>query len=97
VVTSATSIRLENFNYKNNGPDVIVYLIVTDSTTGFTVAEAEAGLNIHEFETNSAEPYVNQTLDLTLPPGTTVQPYSYISIWCRLARVNFGSGRFMAP
>ncbi|MCA9412345.1 MAG: DM13 domain-containing protein [Candidatus Omnitrophica bacterium] len=95
IVTSATSIRLENFSYLNNGPDVHVYLVTASGDSGFTNQEGTAGLSIFDFSNNNAEPYVGVTQDIELPEGVTIQPYTHVSVWCRLAGVDFGSGKFV--
>ncbi|MCA9438629.1 MAG: DM13 domain-containing protein [Candidatus Omnitrophica bacterium] len=95
IVTSATSIRLENFSYLNNGPDVHVYLVTASGDSGFTNQEGAAGLSIFDFSNNNAEPYVGVTQDIELPEGVTIQPYTHVSVWCRLAGVDFGSGKFV--
>jgi len=94
VVTSATSIRLENFSYLNNGPDVFLYLITAAGGGDFTPSEGAAGLSIHEFSNNDSEPFSNVTMNVDLPEGIVIQPYTHISVWCRQFSANFGSGRF---
>ena len=41
--------------------------------------------------------YVNETLEVTLPPGQTLANFNAVSIWCSRFRENFGSGVFAAP
>jgi hypothetical protein len=97
IVTSATSIRLENFNFLNNGPDVFVYLIIAGGPGDFTQQEGEAGLSIFPFTNIDSEPYEEVSLDIPLPQGVTISPYTHVSVWCRLARADFGSGRLSPP
>lgn len=89
-IVDARTLRLNNFNYDGGGPLVYVYLSSEDSNPAFS-----AGLAVGAPLERRA--YVNETLELTLPQGQTLDKYTAVSIWCARFGVNFGSGVFVAP
>lgn len=97
VITATDTLQLRNFSYKNNGPDVHVYLIHAAGPGGFTGAEGDAGTSIHQFSNNPGQPFNNTTLDLQLPEGVAFQNFTHVSIWCAAFSVDFASGRFQPP
>jgi hypothetical protein len=84
------TIRLSNFYYDGGGPRVYVYLGAENSNAAFTSGRVIGPLLQRRL-------YVNETLELQLPEGQTLDGFKAVSIWCDEFRVNFGSGSFIAP
>jgi len=84
-IVDAQTIRVTNFNYDGRG--VVVYMIVSVNS-GFAPYTQISGDLIR------GVPYVNETLDFTIPPGTNLADINYISVWCVVAGVSFGDGQF---
>ncbi len=93
-VVCATQIRIDDFSYLNNGPDVFLYLISANGDGDFTPSEGAAGLSIFVFSNDASEPFTGETLQVDLPEGVTIQSYTHISVWCRQFGADFGSGKF---
>jgi len=86
-ITGERTLRLEDFNYDGQGPDVYVYLAQDGQfTQGFATSSELA-----------SEPYENATVELTLPEGRTLADFNSVSIWCVAFSANFGSGVFVTP
>lgn len=83
------TIVLRNFNYDGGGPRVYAYL-----ATANTNAAIESGLVTVQQLNRPGNPYVNETITVTLPASATLDGYTVISIWCADFKVNFGSGVF---
>jgi hypothetical protein len=86
------TVVLNNFNYDGGGPQVYAYLAVTDTRNAYY-----GGIPIGPLLTRPNQPYVSQTLTLTLPSTQTLDAYNALSIWCVDFGVIFGSGTFTAP
>lgn len=84
-IIDAQTIRVTNFNYDGGG--ILVYMIVA-SNSGFAPYTAISGDLVR------GAPYVNETLDFTIPPGTTLEDINYISVWCVDVSISFGDGQF---
>ena len=84
-ILDAQTIRVTNFNYDATG--LLVYMIVSPNSS-FAPYTAISGDLIR------ATPYVNETLDFTIPPGTSLTDVNYISVWCVDVSVSFGDGQF---
>lgn len=89
-IVDERTLRITGFNYDGGGPRVLVYLGATNSNQGFTSGPA-IGAQLQR------RPYVNETLEVQLPEGQTLDGFTAVSIWCVEFRVNFGSGVFAAP
>ncbi len=89
-IVDARTLRLSGFNYDGGGPRVYAYLGTGNNNAAFSAGPPIGALL-------QRRPYVNETLDLQLPEGQSLDNYSAISIWCVEFRVNFGSGLFVAP
>src|SRR5262245_65678512 len=84
------TIRLTHFSYDGLAPDMYVYL-----GTNLTIAAfLEGGLTASP---RLARAYNNETYDVQLPQGQSLDGWSAISIWCRLVQGSFGWGTFVAP
>ena len=83
-------LRITGFNYDGGGPRVYVYVGASNNNSSFT-----SGLPIGA--QLQSRPYVNETIELQLPKGQTLDDHTAVSIWCVEFRVNFGSGVFTAP
>ena len=83
------TIVLRGFNYDGGGPRVYAYLAPTNASAAF-----ESGLVTVQQLNRPGNPYVNETITLTLPTSATLDGYTAISIWCADFKVNFGSGTF---
>ena len=88
-IVDASTIRITDFNYDGGGPQVHVYLGEENTNAAF-----QAGRVIGPQFTRA---YVNETLELRLPDGFTLDELNAVSIWCAAFKVNFGSGVFKAP
>ncbi|MDJ0841995.1 MAG: DM13 domain-containing protein [Acidobacteriota bacterium] len=84
VIVDERTVRLENFFYNGDGPDVRVYLALDRNfVSGKPVTEAISGTN-----------YDNATIDITLPDDFTLDDFNSISIWCTVFSINFSAGDF---
>ncbi len=88
-IVDAQTIVLSEFNYDGGGPRVYAYLGITNTNVAYN-----SGLPIGPLLTRSGQPYISDTLTLTLPTSQTLDGYVAISIWCADFKVNFGSGTF---
>jgi electron transfer DM13 len=86
-ILNERTIRLTRFSYDGLAPDMYVYL----STNLTSAAFLESGLTISPRLTRA---YTNETYDVQLPLGQTLDGWSAISIWCRAVRASFGWGTF---
>ena len=84
------TVRLTHFSYDGLAPDMYVYL-GTNLTIG---AFLEGGLTASP---RLARAYNNETYDVPLPQGQTLDGWNAISIWCRAVQGSFGWGTFVAP
>jgi len=82
------TVRLDNFNYDGGGlPDVFVYGgLNANYVDGFAIGDNLFGT-----------PSTDASLIMTLPQSRTLDDFNGISVWCVAARVDFGSGLFVAP
>ena len=94
VIIDEDSLRVDNFSYDGGGlpGGVYFYLGESDTQTAF-----ESGLLAGENLFGTSYDGTGDPLSFDLPSGTTLDPYDAISVWCVDARVNFGSGTFIAP
>lgn len=84
IILDERTIRLENFSYNGGGPDVRIYLGVGNSFANGPVLTG----------TISGQVYNNQTLDLTIPDGVSLDDFDAISVWCTLFSISFSEGVF---
>jgi mono/diheme cytochrome c family protein len=81
------TLQLTKFSYDGNGIDVRVFgSKVKTFRPGFVIGPDLFG---HR--------YTKATLNVTLPPGKTLDDLDWVSIWCTKARADFGSGPFLPP
>lgn len=83
-IISDCEIRIDNFNYDGGGPNVRIY-------GGFNGSFA-SGFNLSE-QINGRR-YTNETLNVFLPVGETLDDINSFSVWCFEFRENFGSVSF---
>lgn len=86
-IVDARSLRLSGFYYDGLGPLVYVYLANEESFVAFS-----SGLAIGPMLQRRR--YDNESFDVQLPEGQTLDGFNAVSIWCVQFRANFGSGRF---
>jgi Electron transfer DM13 len=84
------TVRITGFYYDGGGPRVYAYLGSNNTNAAFTNGRIIGPLL-------QSRPYVNETVELKLPEGQSLDGSSALSIWCVEFRVNFGSGTFTAP
>lgn len=88
IVTGADTLRVTGFKYTGGGlGDVRFY-------------GGKGGLYYNGFAFGpqlAGRAWSGETLDLTLPTGRTLADLDGIAVWCVLAGVDFGDGRFHAP
>ena len=89
-IVNERTLRITNFNYDGRGPLVWVYLGADNSNASFASGPA-VGAQLQ------SRPYVNETIEVQLPEGQTLDGYKAVSIWCVQFSANFGSGTFFAP
>lgn len=82
------TVVIENFTYSGDGIVVQIYGAPTadDFSSGFPMSEDLKG-----------QSFDNETLEVSLPPGKSLDDLGAISVWCVDADVDFGSGEFTAP
>jgi hypothetical protein len=80
------TIRLTHFSYDGVAPDMYVYLATNRTSAAFL-----EGLTI---SARLARAYNDETLDVQLPEGQTLDGWNAISIWCRAVEGSFGWGTF---
>jgi hypothetical protein len=83
------TIRLTHFSYDGFAPDMFVYLATNQSSPAF--------LNGLTVSPRLARAYNDETYDVQLPEGQTLDGWNAISIWCRAVRASFGWGTFAPP
>ena len=89
-IVNERTLRITNFNYDGRGPLVYVYL-GADNSNGSFASGPTVGAQLQ------SRPYVNETIEVQLPEGQTLDGYKAVSIWCVQFSVNFGSGTFFSP
>jgi hypothetical protein len=82
-------INVQHFSYDGTAPLVYFYLGATDNNDDF-----QNGLQIPPLLDRA---YVDESLVLLLPEGTTLDGYEAIAVWCEQFSVNFGSASFINP
>ncbi|NOS99092.1 MAG: DUF11 domain-containing protein [Phycisphaerales bacterium] len=86
-ITSETTIRIDNFTYDGGGPDVHFWLfqceVDRDNPDYVSISGTIAGMVFN-----------GETVELTVPAPFLATQFDHISVWCVLARANFGSGVF---
>ena len=89
-IIDARTIRITGFRYDGTGPLVYVYLGRDNSFAAFDSGRAIGAVL-------QRRPYVDETIDVQLPEGQTLDSFTAVSIWCVEFKVNFGSGTLAAP
>lgn len=89
-IVDERTVRITGFSYDGNGPQVYAYLGRDNSDGAFASGQAIGPI----FQRRA---YVNETIELRLPEGQTLDGYGALSIWCVAFRQNFGSGIFAPP
>ena len=79
------TIEVTNFNYDGGGPSVYFYA-ATDRD--FRNYSAIIGPRLN------GQRWVNDTLRLSLPDGTSLEDFNSLSVWCRDFNANFGDTFF---
>lgn len=84
-IVDEKTIRIDNFTYSGQGPDVRIFLGKGGNYAGgFPISEKISGNG----------PFVDETLTLTIPDGKTLDDFDGISIWCTLFFQDFSSAIF---
>ena len=83
------TIRLTHFSYDGRAPDMYVYLGTNQSSVAF--------LNGLTISPRLARAYDDETYEVSLPEGQTLDGWNAISIWCRAVQASFGWGTFAPP
>ena len=89
-IVDARTIRITGFRYDGTGPLVYVYLGRDNSFAAFNSGRAIGAVL-------QRRPYVDETIDVQLPEGQTLDGFTAVSIWCVEFKVNFGSGTLAVP
>jgi len=84
-ILDSETIRVTDFNYDATG--LLVYMIISPNSN-FAPYTAISGDLIRD------TPYVNETLDFSIPPETNLDDIQYISVWCVDINRSFGDGSF---
>ncbi|XP_072047947.1 protein Skeletor, isoforms B/C-like [Amphiura filiformis] len=79
-----TRIKIIGFSYDGAGPDAYIYVGSTPEPSADGMIAAAGG----SMEILGA--YTNEDIIVTLPEGTTINDFKWISVWCRQAVANFG-------
>lgn len=80
------TIVIDNFNYDGRGVDVRVYA----ATAGQDFADGV----VLSGDLRRSQPYIDETLTLTLPAGATLDDVDALSVWCVPVGVSFGDATF---
>ena len=85
-ITDASTITVSNFSYEGSG--ILVYMILSPNSnfSPYTIISDDLV---------RGTPYVNETLNLSIPPGTVLEDINYISVWCIEIPISFGDGQFL--
>jgi hypothetical protein len=86
VVIDARTIELRDFWFDGDGLDVRIYGGLAGDYAGGVALSADL---------RRAEPYLGETLTLTLPLGVSLADLDGISVWCVPAGASFGDGPFV--
>lgn len=74
-----------------NGPDLRVYLLGAPAVRGDSDLEAAGYLDLGPLKGNVGDQ------NYVMPPGTELQRYRAVSIWCRRFGVNFATAELAPP
>lgn len=86
-IVSSNTIRVNEFYYDGGGPAVYFYLGTNATHDAF-----QNGIYFTNLLSGTA--YSDASVTVTLSGGQTLDGYNAISVWCRDAKVDFGSGIF---
>ena len=86
VVIDARTIELRDFWFDGDGLDVRIY--------GGLAGDYASGVALSA-DLRRAEPYLGETLTLTLPIGVSLSDLDGVSVWCVPAGASFGDGPFV--
>ncbi len=93
VIVDENTVRLEEFDYDGGGLAGGVFLGLG---TANTHPAFDNGL-LFGPDLRRPTPYVDETFEVDLPPGQTLDGWNAICVWCVDISVRFGSGAFHAP
>jgi hypothetical protein len=88
-VLDPNTLLFDNFSFDGGGPAVYFYLGADNSDSAFTT-----GLSIGWLLSGIAYVETQDSFEIDLLPGQSLEGYNAISVWCVDASVNFGSGEF---
>jgi Electron transfer DM13 len=91
-VVDQDTLRFDDFTYDGGGIVVYFYLGANDSSTDF-----QNGLAIGNDLEGTVYDGTQSAFTVDLSPGSIVDGYHAISVWCVAVGVSFGSGTFMPP
>ena len=86
VIIDDCTIAISNFNYDGGGPDVYIYGAIDHDYDGDDAFVMSDMLN--------GKVYSNESFEVTLPNGKTLDDLTGISVWCADVNVDFGSIEF---
>lgn len=85
-IVNNRTIELRNFYFDGGGLDVVVF-VSPNPYPSFSGGTTISGNLV-------GPPFVDETIQFTLPEGFDLSSVSYISIWCIDIPVSFGDGQF---
>lgn len=89
-ILDATTLQVDHFTYDGTAPAVYFYLGQENQNIAF-----QNGLAVPpELDSHF---YSNESFPLLLPPGTNLDGYNAVSVWCQDFSVNFSSATFEPP
>ena len=96
-VVDETTIRIENFHYTGTGPDAYFYVGKDDEPNKdgmMATHDVEGGENMQKLPKGRA--FGGENITLTMPDGISTSQVKWLSVWCKIAGVNFGDVFFDA-
>lgn len=75
------TLEITNFNYDGGGPSVFFYAAIDGNFSNYT---AILGPQLNGRE------WINETLQLVIPDGTSLDDFNSLSVWCSDFDANFG-------
>ena len=91
-VVDEDTLQFDDFTYDSGGIVVKFYLGSKESDDAF-----KNGLPIGSDLVGTFYDGTQEAFTVDLPVGQTIDGWNAISVWCVIARVNFGSGTFALP
>jgi hypothetical protein len=90
-IVDERTLRLTHFNYDGHAPDMFVCVGTNKTRNAFRTG---VGLLVGP---RLARAYQDETLEVQLPEGQTLDGWNAVCIWCVSVQFNFGWGTFAPP